>query len=73
MRDPGRQSRAAVALVTPLEADVKAALGTPAAREKLQAAGVEVTTDGATALGARIKRETQTWREVVSRAGIALQ
>ena len=56
-----------------LEKAIIAALNSPDVREKLKAAGVEVAADGADALDQRIARETEVWRDVVNKAGIAVQ
>ncbi len=53
-----------------LERDVIAALTSADVRAKLNAAGIDVTADGASALAKRIDEETQMWRDVVTRAGI---
>jgi tripartite-type tricarboxylate transporter receptor subunit TctC len=56
-----------------LEKAIIAALNSSDVREKLKAAGVEVAADGADALDQRIARETEVWRDVVNKAGIAVQ
>ncbi|MGV3634050.1 MAG: Bug family tripartite tricarboxylate transporter substrate binding protein [Pseudorhodoplanes sp.] len=61
----------------PLRAELEKAiiesLKSPDVREKLKAAGVEVAADGADSLAKRIERETEVWRDVVTKAGIAVQ
>ena len=47
-----------------------AALTAPDTRERLRAAGIDVTADGSIALQKRIGDETQMWRTVISKAGI---
>jgi tripartite-type tricarboxylate transporter receptor subunit TctC len=56
-----------------LEKSIIETLKSPDVREKLKAAGVEVAADGADELGKRIARETETWRDVVKKAGIEVQ
>jgi tripartite-type tricarboxylate transporter receptor subunit TctC len=56
-----------------LEKSIIEALKSPDVREKLKAAGVEVAADGADELDKRIARETETWRDVVKKAGIEVQ
>lgn len=56
-----------------LEKAVVESLKSPDLREKLKAAGVEVAADGADDLARRIQTETETWRDVVKKAGIAVQ
>ena len=61
----------------PIRAEIERAvmdvLGKPDIRARLQAAGVDVTTDGAGALGKRIEDETRLWREVVTKANIKVE
>lgn len=61
------------ALRARIEKDIATALTSPAARQKLEAAGIDVAGDGSAALGSRIDRETQMWRDVIGRAGIKVQ
>ncbi len=61
------------ALRKQVERGVIDALNDPETTRKLQAAGVDVSTDGSAALEARIKRETSMWRDVVNRAGIRVK
>ncbi|MET0279348.1 MAG: tripartite tricarboxylate transporter substrate binding protein [Pseudorhodoplanes sp.] len=56
-----------------LEKAIIEALSSPDVQEKLKAAGVEVAADGADELEKRIARETETWRDVVKKAGIEVQ
>ncbi len=56
-----------------LEKSIVEALKSPDVREKLKAAGVEISADGADELQKRIDRETQVWRDVVTKAGIEAQ
>ncbi|HWV55691.1 tripartite tricarboxylate transporter substrate binding protein [Pseudorhodoplanes sp.] len=56
-----------------LEKAVIESLKSPDVRDKLKAAGVEVAADGADDLGKRIARETEGWRDVVSKARIEIQ
>jgi tripartite-type tricarboxylate transporter receptor subunit TctC len=56
-----------------LEKAIVESLKSPDVREKLKAAGVEVAADGADDLAKRIERETGVWRDVVTKAGIAVQ
>jgi len=55
---------------TEIERAVLAALQSPDTRERLAAAGVDVTANGSEALGERIARETQMWKAVVETAKI---
>jgi tripartite-type tricarboxylate transporter receptor subunit TctC len=61
----------------PLRAELEKAiiesLKSPDVREKLKAAGVDVAADGADSLAKRIESETEVWRDVVTKAGIAVQ
>lgn len=50
-----------------------AALTAPDTRERLRAAGIDVTADGSIALQKRIGDETQMWRAVISKAGIKVE
>jgi tripartite-type tricarboxylate transporter receptor subunit TctC len=50
-----------------------AALTAPDTRERLRAAGIDVTADGSIALQKRIGGETQMWRAVISKAGIKVE
>ena len=50
-----------------------AALTAPDTRERLRAAGIDVTADGSIALQKRIGDETQMWRGVISKAGINVE
>ena len=50
-----------------------AALTAPDTRERLRAAGIDVTADGSIALPKRIADETQMWRGVISKAGINVE
>jgi tripartite-type tricarboxylate transporter receptor subunit TctC len=61
------------ALRAKIEKDIATALTSPVARQKLEAAGIDVAGDGSAALGSRIDRETQMWRDVIGRAGIKVQ
>lgn len=80
---PGFDAPAWFAILTakpvpaPLRAELEKAivesLKTPDVRDKLKAAGVEVAADGADDLAKRIARETDVWRDVVTKAGIAVQ
>lgn len=67
----------AKAVPAPIRAELEKAiietLKSPDVREKLKAAGVEVAADGADDLAKRIERETEVWRDVVTKAGIAVQ
>lgn len=56
-----------------LEKAIVETLKSPEVRDKLKAAGVEVAADGADALATRIERETEVWRDVVTKAGISAQ
>jgi len=56
-----------------LEKAIVESLKSPDVRDKLKAAGVEVAADGADGLAKRIERETEVWRDVVKKAGIAVQ
>jgi tripartite-type tricarboxylate transporter receptor subunit TctC len=56
-----------------IEKAIVESLKSPDVRDKLKAAGVEVAADGADALAKRITDETQMWRDVVKKAGIAVQ
>jgi tripartite-type tricarboxylate transporter receptor subunit TctC len=56
-----------------IERAVEAVLGKADSRARLQAAGVEVTTDGGAALGKRIEEESRMWREVISKANIKVE
>jgi tripartite-type tricarboxylate transporter receptor subunit TctC len=56
-----------------LEKAIVESLKSPDVRDKLKAAGVEVAADGADGLAKRIERETEVWRDVVKKAGIAAQ
>lgn len=56
-----------------LEKSIVEALKSPDVQEKLKAAGVEVAADGTAELTQRIARETETWRDVVKKAGIEVQ
>ena len=56
-----------------LEKFVIEALKSPDVQEKLKAAGVEIAADGTDELQKRIDRETQVWRDVVTKAGIDVQ
>jgi tripartite-type tricarboxylate transporter receptor subunit TctC len=50
-----------------------AALTAPDTRERLRAAGIDVTADGSIVLQKRIGDETQMWRTVISKAGIKVE
>ena len=50
-----------------------AILTTPDTRERLRAAGIDVTADGSVALQKRILDETQMWRDVIRKAKIELK
>ena len=77
---PGFDTSAWFALLAPkatpeavrveIERTAIAALTSPDTRERLRAAGIEVTADGSLALQKRIGDETQMWRAVISKAGI---
>jgi tripartite-type tricarboxylate transporter receptor subunit TctC len=56
-----------------IEAVAVAALTTEDTRKRLSAAGISIAADGAAALGARIARETDMWREVVAKSGIKVE
>lgn len=56
-----------------LEKSIVEALKSPDVQEKLKAAGVEVAAGGADELERRIARESETWRDVVKKAGIEVQ
>lgn len=56
-----------------LEKAIVESLKSPDVRDKLKAAGVEVAADGADGLAKRIERETEVWRDVVSKAGIEVK
>jgi tripartite-type tricarboxylate transporter receptor subunit TctC len=56
-----------------LEKAIIESLKSPDVRDKLKAAGVEVAADGADDLEKRITAETEMWRDVVKKAGIAVQ
>jgi tripartite-type tricarboxylate transporter receptor subunit TctC len=58
------------ALVARIERDARTALARPDTAERLAAAGVTITAEGADALTSLITTETQSWREVVTRANI---
>jgi tripartite-type tricarboxylate transporter receptor subunit TctC len=80
---PGFDTSAWFALLSPkevpqairqaIESGVIKALNLPETRARLEAAGIDVTADGATALEKRISDETQMWRDVVSKAGIKVE
>lgn len=61
------------ALRAELEKAIVESLKSPDVRDKLKAAGVEVAADGADELAKRIERETEVWRDVVTKAGISVQ
>jgi tripartite-type tricarboxylate transporter receptor subunit TctC len=58
---------------TELEKAIVESLNSPDVRDKLKAAGVEVAADGSDSLTKRIARETEVWRDVVSKAGIEVK
>lgn len=61
------------ALRAELETAIVESLKSPDVRDKLKAAGVEIAADGADELAKRIARETEVWRDVVTKAGIPVQ
>jgi len=61
------------AVRTEIERAAIAALTAPDTRERLRAAGIDVTADGSIALQKRIGDETQMWRGVISKAGINVE
>jgi tripartite-type tricarboxylate transporter receptor subunit TctC len=56
-----------------LEKAIVDSLKSPDVRDKLKAAGVEVAADGSDSLTKRIARETEVWRDVVTKAGIEVK
>ena len=56
-----------------LEKAVVESLKSPDVRDKLKAAGVEIAADGSDSLVKRIERETEVWRDVVTKAGIEVK
>jgi len=56
-----------------IERAAVAALTAPDTRERLRAVGIDVASDGSTALRKRIDDETQMWRGVISKAGIKVE
>jgi tripartite-type tricarboxylate transporter receptor subunit TctC len=80
---PGFDTSAWFALLAPksvapslrqeIEAAAIAALTTEDTRKRLSAAGISIAADGAAALGARIARETDMWREVVAKSAIKVE
>jgi tripartite-type tricarboxylate transporter receptor subunit TctC len=80
---PGFDTSAWFALLTPkqtpasvrtrLEKAAIEALNDPDAKARLRAAGIGVAADGAAELQDRIAVETDTWREVIMKAGIKVQ
>jgi tripartite-type tricarboxylate transporter receptor subunit TctC len=62
-----------VPIRTELEKAIVESLNSPDVRDKLKAAGVEVAADGSDSLTKRIARETEVWRDVVSKAGIEVK
>jgi tripartite-type tricarboxylate transporter receptor subunit TctC len=56
-----------------IERAAVAALTTPDTRERFRAVGIDVVSDGSTALRKRINDETQMWRGVISKAGIKVE
>jgi tripartite-type tricarboxylate transporter receptor subunit TctC len=80
---PGFDTSAWFALLAPkatpkavraeIERAAIAALSAPDTRERLRAAGIDVSADGSAALQKRIDDETQMWRVVISKAGIKVE
>ncbi len=80
---PGFDTSAWFALLAPkatpdavraeIERAVIAVLNSADARERLNAAGVDVAADGSAALQQRIAAETEMWREVIAKAGIKIE
>jgi tripartite-type tricarboxylate transporter receptor subunit TctC len=61
------------ALRAEIERAAVAVLTSADARERLNAAGVDVAADGAAALQQRITAETAMWQEVIAKAGIKIE
>ena len=62
-----------VAVRAEIERAAVAALTAADTRDRLRAAGIDVTADGSIALQKRIGDETQMWRAVISKAGIKVE
>jgi len=61
------------AIRSDIERAVVEVLGKVDSRARLQAAGVEVATDGGPALAKRIEEESRMWREVIIKANIKVE
>ena len=60
------------AIRTRIEQDVIAAIRSPDVTKRLQAAGVQAVANGSREIETIVSKETEVWRDVVSRAGISV-